>query len=72
MFLAGIGSEQSCIDSATDILSNFLVNTAEMAASSTNKIELSCPKKSSQGIGNLKLGKKILNTPSGTIKIVSL
>ena len=45
MFLSGILSEQSCIDSATNIFANFLVNTAERAASSENKLKFSCPKK---------------------------
>ena len=63
MFLSGIVSEQSCIDSATNIFANFLVNTAERAASSENKLEFSCPKKSQSRNWKFKKQKKTVKYP---------
>ena len=55
MFSTGILAEQGCIDSATDILANFLVNAAEKINTGNNSLKFSCPKNQSR---NWKFKKK--------------
>ena len=63
MFGTGIPSVQGCIDSATDILANFLVNAAERENFGKNRIEFSCPLKSQSRNWKFKKKKKMVQYP---------
>ena len=53
----GIRPEQECIDTATNLFTEFLVNSAILASDCENRIKFSCPKKSQSR--NWKFKKKI-------------
>ena len=58
MFHSGILSDQGCIDSATDTLATFLVNTAERATCNENKLKFSCPQQKQSRNWKFKTKKK--------------
>ena len=63
MFQSGILSDQDCIDSATETLATFLVNTAEMAACNENRLKFSCPQKKQARNWKFKMKKKTVKYP---------
>ena len=63
MFQSGIMSDQGCIDSATDTLATFLVQTAKRASCNENRIEYNCPRKKSSRNWKFKTKKKTVKYP---------